>query len=318
VANSSGPAQASAQAASHGDESKLPFWKRSHYLDRMTLRQLIFAYFQHYTIISYLAIAAAALVVFALWPAGVLQTLACVVAAALVYPLVWHLLHQYVLHGQWPYKIKPLAATWKRIHYDHHQDPNHLEVLFGALHTTVPTVALATIPVGWLIGGVGAAPQTALSAHIGGAAVAFATGILTTCYYEFMHCIQHLAFKPKWGWVQHMKQRHNEHHYVDEDGNFGITNYWWDHILGTYYEKKDRPGRSPTVFNLGYTEEVSRKYPWVKELSGGIASDHPRRRALANARKAVEARQAAASDEALSAEAIEAHAAEAIGLRPDA
>ena len=37
------------------DQADLPFWKRSHYLDRMTLRQLVVAYFQHYTIMTYLA-----------------------------------------------------------------------------------------------------------------------------------------------------------------------------------------------------------------------------------------------------------------------
>lgn len=245
------------------------FWNRSHYLDRMTFKQLVVAYFQHYTIVSYLALTALAIGIFLWQPAAALPTALSVIAAALIYPLVWHLLHQFVLHGQWMYRIKILSPTWKRIHYDHHQDPNHLEVLFGALHTTVPTIAFATIPVGWLIGGVG------------GAAAAFATGMLTTCYYEFIHCIQHLAFKPKAKWVAHMKQRHMEHHFHDEDGNFGITNYWWDHILGTYYERKDRKERSPTVFNLGYTEDVAVHYPWVKQLSGGIiASGHPRRRAL--------------------------------------
>jgi sterol desaturase/sphingolipid hydroxylase (fatty acid hydroxylase superfamily) len=260
------------QTPDAADEAKLPFWKRSHYLDRMTLPQLWSAYFQHYTIVAYLAVTVASLVVFALYPAPLLRSAGAVLAAVVVYPLVWHLLHQYVLHGQWPYKHKWLASTWKRIHYDHHQDPNHLEVLFGALHTTLPTIFIATASVGALIGG--------KQFWLGGAAIAFATGILTTCYYEFMHCIQHLAFKPKWKWVQHMKQRHNEHHYFDEDGNFGITNYAWDRLLGTYYEKKDRPRRSPTVFNLGYTEEVAVKYPWVKELSGGIASGHPRRRGM--------------------------------------
>ncbi|MET0180410.1 MAG: sterol desaturase family protein, partial [Novosphingobium sp.] len=223
-------------------DAKLPFWKRSHYLDRMDIRQLVVAYFQHYTIMAYLVLTALCVTVFLVLPATPLQTVAAVAAGLFVYPLVWHLLHQYVLHGRWMWRIKPLAATWKRIHYDHHQDPNHLEVLFGALHTTLPTIAVATLPVGWLIGG------------IGGAAAAFATGLLTTCYYEFMHCIQHLAFKPRQKWVQTMKQRHVEHHYFDETGNFGITNYVWDRLLGTYYEKKDRPTRSPTVFNLGYDE----------------------------------------------------------------
>ncbi len=32
------------------------------------------------------------------------------------------------------------------------------------------------------------------------------------------------------------------------------------------------------VFNLGYDEEVAKFHPWVKQLSGGIASGHPRRR----------------------------------------
>lgn len=254
---------ASAQGKAQG------FWQRSHYLDRMNLRELISAYFQHYTIITYLALTVACLGIYIWRPASPLQGALSLLAAAVAYPLVWHLLHQFVLHGQWMYKIKPMAATWKRIHYDHHQDPNHLEVLFGALHTTVPTIAAATLPIGWLIGG------------IGGAAAAFGMGMLLTCYYEFVHCIQHLAFKPKAKFLIHMKQRHMEHHFHDEDGNFGITNYWWDHILGTYYERKDRGQRSPTVFNLGYTDEVAKDYPWVKELSGGvIASGHPRRRAL--------------------------------------
>ena len=250
------------------DQSRLPFWKRSHYLDRMTLVELVRAYFQHYTIMAYLALSALAIGAFLIWPAAPLSTLAAVGAAAVIYPLVWHLLHQYVLHSQWMWRHKWLCPTWKRIHYDHHQDPNNLEVLFGALHTTLPTIAIATAPLGWWIGGPG------------GALAAFATGLLITCYYEFMHCIQHLAFKPKWKWVQFQKQRHNEHHYFDERGNFGITNYVWDRLLGTYYEKKDRPKRSASVFNLGYDEEVARSYPWVKELSGGIASGHPRRRAL--------------------------------------
>jgi sterol desaturase/sphingolipid hydroxylase (fatty acid hydroxylase superfamily) len=253
-------------------DERLPFWKRSHYLDRMTLGQLTAAYFQHYTIVVYLVVAALCAVGFAIVPAGPWQTLGAIAAAVAIYPLAWHLLHQFVLHGRWMWKQKWLSPTWKRIHYDHHQDPNHLEVLFGALHTTLPTIALTTLPIGWLIGGA--------EGHWGGAFAALGAGILTTCYYEYMHCIQHLSFKPKWKWVQHMKQRHNEHHYFDEDGNFGITNYVFDRLFGTYYEKRDRPRRSETVFNLGYDEQVALRYPWVKDLSGGIASGHPRRRSV--------------------------------------
>ena len=50
-------------------------------------------------------------------------------------------------------------------------------------------------------------------------------------------------------------------------GNFGITNLWWDKVLGTFYEgPKDRP-RSATVFNLGYDELVAKSYPYVARLT---------------------------------------------------
>ena len=187
-------------ATAKADQSDLPFWKRSHYLDMMDLRGLVHAYFQHYTIMSYLALAALSIGVFVWRPAAPLSTIAAVLAAVLVYPAVWYCLHRWVLHSQWMYKMPAFARTWKRIHYDHHQDPNHLEVLFGALHTTLPTIALATVPIGWAIG----APW---NAGFGGACAALATGLLTTCFYEFVHCIQHLAYKPKAKFLVEMKRR---------------------------------------------------------------------------------------------------------------
>lgn len=241
-------------------------WNRSHYLDRMTLKDLWIAYFQHGAIISYILLAIGAVGVWLARPASLLATLASAGLILLAYPLVWYALHRWVLHSNWMFKVPFLAATWKRIHYDHHQDPNHLEVLFGALYTTLPTIALVTIPVGWSIGGVG------------GAAAAFATGLITTCVYEFVHCIQHLAYKPRLKLIAEMKKRHMAHHFHDERGNYGITNYFWDRALGTFYERSQRPEKSATVFNLGYTPAVAERYPRVAELSGGVATGHPRKR----------------------------------------
>lgn len=243
------------------------FWQKSHHLDRMTLRELVIAYFQYPAIIAYLVLAAAGGGVWLWRPAPLVQTLASIGIAVLIFPLAWYVLHRFVLHSQWMYKIKWLAPTWKRIHYDHHQDPNNLEVLFGSPFNVVPTVAVATIPIGYMIGGTGAA------------AIAFATGMITTCVNEFFHCIQHLSYKPRNKWVAAIKQRHMAHHFHDESGNFGITNYWWDQLFGTFYERVGERKKSPTVFNLGYTAEVAEQYPYVSELSGGVATGHPRRRA---------------------------------------
>jgi len=241
-------------------------WKRSHYLDKMTLKELVVAYFQYPAIVAYLALALGAFAIFAWQPAPLMPTLASVVVAIAFYPLAWYAIHRWVLHGRWMFKLKSFASTWKRIHYDHHQDPNHLEVLFGALYTTLPTVVVMLTPIGYLIGGVG------------GAAIAVGTGMLTTAFYEFCHCVQHLKYKPRNAWLADLKARHMAHHFHDESGNFGITNFFWDKIFGTYYDRPERTQKSPTVFNLGYTPEQAKRYPWVADLSGGVATGHPSQR----------------------------------------
>ena len=242
-------------------------WNRSHYLDRMTFRELVVAYFQYPAIIAYLALAALSFVVFAMYPATLGQSIAAGAFAVAFYPLGWYAIHRWILHGRWMFKVKSFAAIWKRIHYDHHQDPNHLEVLFGALYTTLPTIVVIMAPVGWLIGG------------IGGAAMAVGVGLLTTCFYEFCHCVQHLKYKPRNKWLAQLKARHMAHHFHDESGNFGITNFFWDKAFGTFYDRHERQEKSETVFNLGYTPEQARRYPWVAELSGGVATGHPSQRA---------------------------------------
>ncbi|MGZ9063648.1 MAG: sterol desaturase family protein, partial [Allosphingosinicella sp.] len=49
-------------------------------------------------------------------------------------------------------------------------------------------------------------------------------------------------------------------------------------LFGTYYDRPERPEESPTVFNLGYTPEAAKRWPRVAELSGGVATGHPRQR----------------------------------------
>ncbi len=260
------------KSANPGATIRWGMWNKRHHLNKMTLRELVVAYFQYYAIQAYLLLAVGAAVVAVTSPPALLAGLAAAGFAVIAYPLVWYTLHRFVLHGTWMFKSPLTARTWKRIHYDHHQDPHHLEILFGALYTTLPTIAVATIPAGYLIGG------------LGGAAVAFCAGLLTTCFYEFCHCIQHLSYKPKSKWLSEMKARHMAHHFHDETGNFGITTFVWDKVFGTFYERDARPAKSETVFNLGYTPEVADAYPWVKSLSAGVvAMNHPRDRRKASA-----------------------------------
>lgn len=235
-------------------------------LNKMTLGELVVAYFQYYAIQAYLVLGIIATVITVKYYSDPAPIIIGTLAVVLVYPLVWYILHRFVLHGSWMYKSSLTAKVWKRIHYDHHQDPHDLGVLFGALYTTLPTILVVTVPIGWGLGG------------IAGAGAATAAGMFMTCFYEFTHCIQHLSYKPKNKTLDHMKKSHMAHHFHDEDGNYGITNFMWDKLFNSYYERKERPDKSPTVFNLGYDEDEAEKYPWVKRLSGGLGPDTPRAR----------------------------------------
>jgi sterol desaturase/sphingolipid hydroxylase (fatty acid hydroxylase superfamily) len=237
-------------------------WQEQDYLlNRMSLRDLVRAYFTYPAIQAYLALSVLCIAALAVVPVAPLPTAVAAVLAVLVYPLVWYLLHRYVLHGKYLYKSKYTAAVWKRIHFDHHQHPNDLSVLFGALYTTLPTIVIVTAPIGFAVAGAS------------GALAAVAAGLLTTCFYEFCHCIQHLAYQPKNKTLQRMKKLHMAHHFHNEQGNYGITNFFWDRLFGTVYESPGKVARSATVRNLGYVEEEARRYPWVARLTGGGPSD---------------------------------------------
>ena len=161
-------------------------WKgRSFDLGKMTMNDLVKAYFTYYAIQVYLGLALVSVIASFTLGTGWIGPLSGVVAIVVLYPLVWYLLHRFVLHSTYLYRWKSTAAVWKRIHFDHHQDPHSLDVLFGALYTTLPTIVVFTMPIGWAFGG------------LAGVASAFAAGLLITCIYEFIHCIQHLNFKPK-------------------------------------------------------------------------------------------------------------------------
>jgi sterol desaturase/sphingolipid hydroxylase (fatty acid hydroxylase superfamily) len=232
-----------------------PWHGRKYFLDKMTLGDLVVAFFTHYSIQVYLTLAAAAAGYSAVMATGWLGPLQAVVTVALVYPFVEYALHRWVLHSRFLYKSPHTARVWKRLHFDHHQNPHDLSVLFGALYTTLPPIFVLTLPIGWAIGGASAA------------AAALAAGCLIFAGYEFCHCVQHLPFTPRNRWLHEIKKHHLAHHFHSEQGNFGITIGIWDRILGTGYDSPRAVPRSATNHNLGYTDAERDRYPWVGELS---------------------------------------------------
>lgn len=237
-------------------------WKAEEYLlNRMTFRDLVRAYVTYPAIQVYFALTLACLAYGAFAASSFWLFAASIGVGALLFPLAWYLLHRFVLHGSWMYKSRHLAGLWKRVHYDHHRYPNDLSVLFGGLHTTLPTILVLSGPLGWLVHG----PA--------GAAGSVAGTLVMTCVTEFLHAGEHLAFEPKSKFWRDLKKRHLAHHFHNEKGNFGVSEFMWDRVFGTFYAETADVPRSPTARNLGYTDETAEKWPWVKALTEGRKDD---------------------------------------------
>lgn len=245
-----------------------PLWGRawhgrSYDLGKMTLAELWAAYLTYPAINLYAALAFAIGLYAVLSAKSWVDILLPVGAVFVVYPFAWYGLHRFVLHGRWLYRMRWSAAMWKRIHFDHHQDPHKLEVLFGSPVNTIPTMLVITGPIGYLIAG------------WTGATAAFSMALLTTCVYEFFHCIQHLNYKPKNRLLQKLKREHLLHHFHNESVNMGIVSFLPDKIFHSYFKTARDCPKSPTVFNLGYDLEQARIYPRVMELTGAPPRSKP-------------------------------------------
>ena len=231
-------------------------WKEEEYLlNRMTFNDLVRAYVTYPGIQVYAALIVVSLIVGVVTMGSPWVFLGTIALGALLFPIAWYLIHRFVLHGSWMYKSPYFAKLWKRVHYDHHRFPNDLSVLYGGLHTTLPTILFVAAPLGYLIGGVP------------GACGALAGTLGMTMFTEFIHSGQHLAFEPKSKFWQVVKKRHLAHHFHNENGNYGIAEFFWDKVFRTFYADSEERPRSATARNLGYTDEMAEKYPWVKECT---------------------------------------------------
>lgn len=216
----------------------------------LTLWGLAGAFCNHYAICMYLVFSSLSLFVLVASGSKVLVLLVAILLTATFYPLVEYLLHRYVLHSRLLYKNPVTAPIWRRLHYDHHMNPNNLSVLFASPFTSIPLLVILA-----------AIPSLALDLH-GLFPAMLATNFLMFTYYEFMHTSAHLKLGFQNYWIARHKKAHLRHHFVSETHFFGIGTHIVDKIVGT----DGTPLRnSSTVRNLGYDDEVAAAYPWVRD-----------------------------------------------------
>jgi sterol desaturase/sphingolipid hydroxylase (fatty acid hydroxylase superfamily) len=230
---------------------------RANDLGRMTLGELVVAYATYPSVLLYAALAIGCAVGSAALGAArePVRIGATLLATLALFPFVEYAVHRFVLHNRALYKSPLTADVWKRIHYDHHQDPNRLDVLFGSPSNTLLAVFAPSLPVGYAIGGWSAALASA------------ALALVLFAFYEFCHCVQHLNYTPRLAWLRGIKKHHMAHHFHNETGNFGITSSLVDRLVGTHYEDGQTRPRSPHVYDLGYDAAEAARYPWVAERS---------------------------------------------------
>ena len=67
-------------------------------------------------------------------------------------------------------------------------------------------------------------------------------------WYVFVHYATH-HFRPRRGtYLYRARVRHARHHHLSDDGNFGVTTAFWDHVFGTALAERARPSHeSDTV-----------------------------------------------------------------------
>lgn len=165
-----------------------------------------------------------------------------VIAGVLFFPFNEYGLHRFALHAP-PARRPFVLRMQRRLHFDHHADPQRFELLFAPWWFTFPAAALNGAIVLAIF-------------HNPGAALGFTLGSLgAMLYYEWVHYVAHVPLTPRTRFGQAMKRAHLWHHHKNERYWFGVTTPVMDKLHGTFPPVAEVPA-SATVRALDH--EVAR------------------------------------------------------------
>ena len=192
---------------------------------------------------------------FATFPDVIVMFVICITCAALTVPnalqiSTWialaigmltyatseYIVHRFLFHIKTP-KNPFLLKMIKRLHYDHHEKPNDLKLLFLPLWFSIPGFIIYSLIFFWIT------KSIALTA-------AFATGVISYfLYYEWKHYVAHKPIQPRTQLGKNIKKHHLLHHFKNENYWFGVTHTTFDKTLGTF-KLQDEVEKSLTAKNL--------------------------------------------------------------------
>lgn len=152
------------------------------------------------------------------------------------YAMSEYLIHRFLFHMKTP--TNPfLLKMIKRLHFDHHVDPNNLKLLFLPLWFSLPGFFIYSF-VFYLI---------TVNIQL---TIAFLAGVIVYfMYYEWKHYIAHKPIQPRTELGRRIKKAHLWHHFKNENYWFGVTHTSIDKTFGTYKDQK-QVEKSETARNL--------------------------------------------------------------------
>jgi sterol desaturase/sphingolipid hydroxylase (fatty acid hydroxylase superfamily) len=143
-----------------------------------------------------------------------------VLLGGLLFYLSEYGMHRFAFHA--PPLSWPLARKLQhRLHYDHHVEPNRLDLLFLPLWFLVPNLVIATGLFAVVFGA-----EASASALFG--------MMLAILHYEWVHYIAHIPYQPRTRLGRWVKQYHLRHHFISEKHWFGVSNPTLDGVFGTF------------------------------------------------------------------------------------
>jgi hypothetical protein len=150
--------------------------------------------------------------------------------------------HRFLFHAS-PSRVPFILRLQHRLHYDHHVEPNRLDLLFLPLWYVLPNFVIVALIARALLGDW----RLVLSLVLG--------AMLALLHYEWVHYIAHIPYKPRTNIGRWMKKYHLWHHYKNEHFWFGVSNPTMDFIYRTY-RSPDMAARSTTARILHPDEEL--------------------------------------------------------------
>jgi sterol desaturase/sphingolipid hydroxylase (fatty acid hydroxylase superfamily) len=194
---------------------------------------MLLTFLRHGSVAALIGGAALLVLVFSLGRAAVQPLM--ILLGALMFYLSEYGMHRFAFHAP-PLSWAPLRRMQHRLHYDHHVEPNRLDLLFLPIWFLAPNLVVATGLFALIFGS-----EASLSALFG--------MMLAILHYEWVHYVAHIPYQPRTRLGRWIKQYHLRHHFISEKHWFGVSNPTLDRVFGTFRD----PGeveKSGTTRNL--------------------------------------------------------------------